>query len=474
MPSYTGILGTLDQLSPPVHIALSMCFPSAEPDSAVQCLRNGIQRTVEQLPFLSGKIYPTAQDGRRYAVISWSDENPHIELEGIAVPDLPTYAELQQKHMPLTLLGPKFRPLESREPEKFPRLSALALSYAKLTGGLILTVAVHHQLMDGGGLEVLIDTLARNTRGAKPLNVIDPKEPLGRNDKFEAMINQTPTQNSYTAPIPTYTKSIFDTQALNAPFETLLFRLSTQALDKLRTEVQSQTAEKVSINTVTSALLWYVISGAQIKRLKETETNLDTSQISSMLLLSKSMRTLFMGTGLIGNDVWLGNSNMMCMPPAIVPFSWLEAPDKEQRTFPDVLPRITDSISRSVTTTSLELVAGFLKPIIKSSYDPGFDFTTLLKETPLYRPKNFISTSWAVFDFYQDFGPNLDRPQYVRPLAAALDGVSGAVIIPRKRGDCWNEEDKNTLEVLIGMDRRDVDKIVQSEWLRPLLLSEPE
>ena len=474
MPSHTAILGTLDQLSPATYINFSWFFSTSDPDSAVQSLKDGVQKTVEQLPFLSGKIYNTTEDGRSYTVISWSDETPHVELEDITASDMPTYAELEQKHVPLSLLGHNLRPLESRDPKKFPRLSALASSYAKLDGGLIWTIAMHHQLMDGGGIDILFDILARNTRGEKVLNTIDPLEPLGRKDKFEAMINQVTTQDSPLPSIPTLTQPTFESQTRDTPFATLLFRFSIKALDKLRDELVSQTTEKASINTIISALLWYVVSRTQIKRLKETEKELDISQISSMLLLSKGMRGPFMGTGNIGNEAWIGNSNMMCMPPAVVPYSWLDAPVKEQHAFPDVLPKIADLITQSVATTSLELVAGFLKQIIKSSYEAGFDFTSLLNDTPLYRPQNFVSTSTSAFQFYPNFGPKLGRPKFVRPLAASLDGVSGAVIVPRKRADHWSEEEKNTLEIMMGLDERDVDTIVHNEWLRPLLLSDPE
>ena len=474
MPSHTAVLGTLDQLSPVAYINMSLCFPTPFHDAAVRRLRNGLQETVKQLPFLGGQIYPTSHDCRKHAVISWSDEGHQVQLEEISIPNLPTYAELEQKHMPLTLLSNDLRPLQAREPGKFPRLGAFALSFARVDGGLILTVAVHHQLTDGGGVDVLIDALARNTRGEKVMCRVDPKEPIWRKDRFEALINQTPTQDSFSSPIAHLTESNFSLSSLSAPFETLLFRLSIKALDQLRNQLAQHTSENVSINTACSALLWYVVSRTQIKRLKEMHQDLEVSQMSSMLLLTKGMRKLFLDTGFMGDSIWFGNSNMMCMPPAIVPFLWLDAEDKGHGDFPEVLPKIVDLITRSVSATSLELVAGFLKPMIKKSYEPDFDFTTQLQDTPLYRPLNFISTSIAALDFYQDFGPNLGRPQFVRPLAASLDGVSGAVTIPRKRGDCWTEEEQNTLEVVLGLHPEDANKIVNSEWLRPYLLSTPQ
>ena len=473
MSSYTATLGTLDQLSPPVHIIFAFCFPTTDTDSAVKNLERGVQRLVKQLPFLSGKISNVTEDGRSHTIISWSDEDPHINLEDVGNRDLPSYADLEQQHMLLTPLSDTLRPLESREPQRFPRLSTFALSYAKLDGGLIMTVAVHHQLMDGGGIELLIKTLAGNTRGEEAQDTIDPLEPLERKKRFEAMISQISEQHIDTALIPSPMASVFDSQSPERPFTTMLLRFSIRALDQLRNELRSQTGQSASINTIISAMLWYVISRTQIRRLKESEEDLDVGKLSSIILLAKSMRGEFMNTGFIGNNAWIGNANMMCLPPAGVPYSWFDGPNEQDHAFPDILPKITDLINRSIASTSLELVAGFLKQMIKSSYNDGFDFTTKLKEAPLYRSQNFSSTNISNLEFYQDFGPDLGRVQYVRPLAASLDGVSGAVVIPRKRGDCWSEDEKNTLEILLGVDTRDVDTIVNSRWLRPSMLSDP-
>ena len=475
MPSYTEVLGGLDRPSTPTYTVLSLCFPTSDPDSAVHRLKNGVQETAKQLPFLSGKIYTATPEGRSSTMISWSDENPLVKLEQITGLDLSTYAKLEERHMPMSVLSENLQPLEVREPHKFPRLSALALSYAKIVGGLILTVAVHHQLMGREEVEVLVDTLASNTRGERILNGIHPQEPHRRKDDSEAMTTQLSTQCADSAAMPTSTDPVSYSPPTQSPFETLLFRFSIQALEKLRDQLQCQTSENVSVNTAIIALIWQVVTHNRINRLKKAARDLNTSEIDSMLLLSDSLRPRVMGTGCHRDDhVWLGDSNMMRVPPAVVPSSWLDTPDNGQSGFPEVLPKLVDSISQSFATTTLNQVAGILNPVVKSSYEPGRDCTAQVEEMPLYRPNNCISTSVAALNLHKDFGPDLGRPQFVRYLSTHSDGVVNALVIPRKLEDCRREEDKDALEILIGMPKSDLSEVVYNKWLRPLLLSDPE
>ena len=475
MPSYTEVLGGLDRPSTPTYTVLSLCFPTSDPDSAVHCLKNGVQETAKQLPFLSGKIYTATPEGKSSKMISWSDENPLVRLEQITGLDLSTYAKLEERHMPMSVLSESLQPLEVREPHKFPRLSALALSYAKILGGLILTIAVHHQLMDRDEVEVLVDTLASNTRGEKILNGIHPKEPLRRKDDSEAVTTQIFTQCPDSAAIPNSTNPVSYSPPAQSPLETLLFRFSIQALTKLRDQLQCRTCENVSVTTAIIALIWQVVTQNQINRLKKAEKDLNASEIDTMLLLSDSLRPRVMGTGCHRNDhVWLGDSNMMRVPPAVIPSSWLDTPDDGHSGLPEVLPKMVDTISQSFATTSLNQIAGILNPIVKSSHEPGVDCPTQLEEMPLYRPKNSISTSVAALNLYKDFGPGLGRPQFVRYLSAHSDGVVNALVIPRKLENCRCEEDKDALEVLIGMPKSGLNEVVYNKWLRPLLLSDPE
>ena len=475
MPSYTEVLGGLDRPSTPTYTVLSLCFPTSDPDSAVHRLKNGVQETAKQLPFLSGKIYLATPEGKSSTMISWSDENPLVRLEQITGLDLSTYVKLEERHMPMSVLSETLQPLEVREPHKFPRLSALALSYAKILGGLILTIAVHHQLMDRDEVEVLVDTLASNTRGERILNGIHPKEPHRRKNDSGAVTTQIYTQCPDSAALPNSPNPVYYSPPAQSPLETLLFRFSIQALTELRDQLQCRTCENVSVTTAIIALIWQVVAHNQINRLKKAEKDLNASEIDTMLLLSDSLRPRVMGTGCHRNDhVWLGDSNMMRVPPAVIPSSWLDTPGDGHSGFPEVLPKMVDTISQSFATTSLNQIAGILNPIVKSSHEPGADCTTQLEEMPLYRPKNSISTSVATLNLYKDFGPDLGRPQFVRYLSAHSDGVVNALVIPRKLEDCRREEDKDALEVLIGMPKSDLNEVVYNRWLRPLLLSDPE
>ena len=482
MPSYTAGFTVLDHLMPPAYTTMHFCFRTSKSDDAIQTLRNGLDKTVRQLPFLSGQVYQSPQSHHQHT-IDWSDDDPHVELEEVTPPGLPSYDELAQHSMLLHLLSQDLRPLEVRTFKDRSSHTALAMSCTRLNGGLIITICNHHRLMDGGGRQMLYQILARNVRGEDASIALDPTEPISRVQRFAEMVGavdeettvRTDSMKAFSGnttsgakPNPATAKA----PALGSKF--LCF--STSKLKQLAQELQGDDRTSYSTNTTCSALLWFVVTRERALRMQETQSDLDLSEESTVMVLATNMRKHFTAEGLLDKDTWLGNLLTGTTPPPSISldvFTEQQSVPSPQsaHTVPSCLPRIAQAISSSIASTSAKSFRKAMAPIIAKSGSPDFDFTSLLREGARagISGLTFYVTNWAGFDFYQDFGPGLGRPEFLR---AGVGGINGlCVVLPRKYGDGWTEVERDTLEVMLYLREDDMKQVEKSELLSRFLKS---
>jgi trichothecene 3-O-acetyltransferase len=135
---------------------LAFACPSANQTTAIGAIKNGLEVTCAQLPYLKGYVCNAEQQGGRLA-ISWSEQGPTPPFQEIGCPtdsEIPSYALLKREGLPLHYLQPSLCPVTGWVAASFPDGNApvLTANYTRLDGGLLLCLCVHHSVMDGTGL----------------------------------------------------------------------------------------------------------------------------------------------------------------------------------------------------------------------------------------------------------------------------------------------------------------------------------
>jgi hypothetical protein len=186
----SAVLSSLDQYLPPIYTNIFLVFETPDTVRAVDNLRDGLRRLNQRLPYLRGRVSVT--DHGRVA-IRWSTAARDVELHEMPVtgPDgaslvLPrmTFATLKQEAAPLKYFPPCLRPLPREADVQFGSgAPVFAVNYAALEGGIVVGLAVQHNVMDGTGVVELVRFWADCTRSqsVNDSTVPDPEEPLHRN-----------------------------------------------------------------------------------------------------------------------------------------------------------------------------------------------------------------------------------------------------------------------------------------------------
>ena len=469
---------------PPAYTTMHFCFRTFEIDEAIQNLRNGLAKTVQQLPFLSGQVYQSSESHHQHT-IDWSDEEPHVELEEVTPPGLPRYDELAEQNMLLHLLDQDLRPLEVRTFGDRSSHTALAMCYTRLNGGLIVTICNHHRLMDGAGRQLLYQTLARNARGEAATIALDPIEPLNRVSRFANLVGAMEEKTTArTDPMKAFsgttnTAAAPQPAAAEAPALTSKFLcFSTSKLKHLAHGLQGDGRMSYSTNTVCSALLWYIVTRERALRMQNMQSDLDLSKESTVMVLAINMRKHFKTEGVLDKDTWLGNLLTGTTPPPSMSLNVFTdqhvlASAHSAHAIPQCLPRIAQAIASSIASTSAESFRKAMAPIVAKSGSVGFDFRSILRESARagVGGLTFYVTNWAGFDFYQDFGPGLGEPGFLR---AGVGGINGlCVMLPRKYGNKWSEIERDTLEAMLFLREDDMKEVEKSELLSRFLKTAP-
>ena len=469
---------------PPAYTTMHFCFRIANADQAIRTLRTGLDRTVRQLPFLSGQVYQSSEP-RHQHTIDWSDDEPCVVLEEVTPPGLPSYDELAEQNMLLHLLDQDLRPLEVRTFGDRSSHTALAMSYTRLHGGLIVTICNHHRLMDGAGRQLLYQILARNARGEATSIALDPTEPLTRIKRFADLVGTVEEETTTrTDPMKAFSGNTTLAAApqpatVEAPALTSKFLcFSASKLKQLAQELQGDSQVNYSTNTACSALLWYIVTRERALRMQRAQSDLDLSQESTVMVLATNMRKHFTTERVLDKDTWLGNLVTGTTPPPSMSLNVFTdqhsvASAHSGHTIPQCLPRIAQAIALSIASTSAESFRKAMGPIVAKSASVDFDFRSVLREGARagVGGLTFYVTNWAGFDFYQNFGPGLGKPEFLR---AGVGGINGlCVMLPRKYGDEWSEVERGTLEVMLFLREDDMKEVEKSELLSQFLRTAP-
>ena len=469
------LLSPLDQLMPVTYNRVILAFTSdADPMAAIDALKHGFHATCSQLPYLKGRVTKQQHDDNRLA-ISWSEQDPVPAFQEIQRPlDVPSsYAQLKQEGLPSHRLPQSLCPVAGWVAASFPdgNAPALAVSYTRLDGGILVTVCVHHNVMDGTGTGQLIALWGQNTKADDLPNLLLPEadEPWHRLDRLKAATSPSDnnksepesrqirhsdhrTFESLLASHPEYTTAFSASRPPILPCTSKIFAFP---IAKLKTAAAQS---KTSVNNILCAVIWSCISTVRSRRWqKESASNPSTTPNPTHSKLGMAVN----GRARIGAPLfaeagtgppYMGNVNLYCvtrLPLATLTSTSLSPSPSPSDAPPAALATTAHAIAASISRIDTPFIAQVvaLASHLHRTLLPGWDF---------FDGPDLTVTSWANLDTYAvDFGAGLGRPDFVRVPYIEVDGLN--IVLPRRRGDAALPE--AVVEVVVMLRRDDMAEL---------------
>jgi trichothecene 3-O-acetyltransferase len=261
---------------PRCYTRLFLLFRSSTPDFAITSFRKGWEKTCTQLSHLKGYVYQV-ENQRGHLAIAWSDDLP--------VPVISDKGRLNLSYESMLLHGTSLSAFKddlcpvravidhSTSDRKAP---VLAASVGELEGGIIICVAVHHNVMDGTGFGDLMNLIARNTHGnlAASATLPHPDEPLYRTARLGQVLESGKrfrNQGMNTDIKSLLTKHLeyaTTPPPMRSQFPACTSKLLTVSLPRVEAIKQALKGSMPSLTTynVVSSLLWSCITRVRCAR----------------------------------------------------------------------------------------------------------------------------------------------------------------------------------------------------------------
>lgn len=456
------LLSPLDQLLFGIYTRMFLLFKTSTPSLAIDSFKAGWEKTCAHLCYLKGYVYQRANQ-RGQLAIAWSDDLPTPEVSHKGRLDLSyevmvsrgtSYSALKDDLCPVGLV------IDHSTPDK--KSPVLAASVGELEGGIFLSIAVHHGVMDGTGFADLLDLIAQNTKGVQSASatLLDPDEPLHREARLRQALDSGKELNhqdvhvdlkSLLASHPEHTTTPFPkpSQAPACTSKVLIL-----PLEKIEATKQALKGSMpfLTTNTIVSSLLWSCITRVRCAR---AGSNVIQKSRIGMAINARP----YLGAG-FANKKYLGNVIMYGLSE--LPVNEFTSCAATQEISGAILPREMIEVFKTVAaSTSSERISsrhvGEVVAIVDQldnvrSLGPGWNF---------YHGSDLSITSWANLNTYEaDFGEHLGRPGLVTVPYMELDGI--CVILPRRRTRHTGGE-QDVIEVVVMLQADDLARLQEDE-----------
>ncbi|KAM7199963.1 putative enoyl hydratase isomerase family protein [Rhypophila sp. PSN 637] len=157
-PDFDVTFSAVDQAVPGIYSGRVLIFKRTEGDNdaAAAAIRDGLQKTVDEVPVLAGEMTYDQP-------VRWGIKKGNLFLRFKQLPEL-VYDELEatnfsEKHFPSELVSSVPTLMEAHGERHSCRIQTNFI-----TGGVLLVISVHHLVADGWGVTKIIEKIAQNCR----------------------------------------------------------------------------------------------------------------------------------------------------------------------------------------------------------------------------------------------------------------------------------------------------------------------
>lgn len=251
-------LSDLDHLMPKLYVHMIEVFElpaDANKDAIINNLLQGLARTLDDYPIVAGTLH-FDNEARRIVVKKQHGSAVSLYVKTAEVDDIPAFSFLDEKDFPVHLLDAS-KVLPPAFAGQFPvpgqdtsatGTPALALQVTFIEGGLILALAVSHQVCDGPGCEAFLDALSRHSAAATQGTVYVSPTPIPNRSILRATSKPSPSTWEKLGPqYPTFKAP--DTPSPPPPADakppavkTRIWHIPLRNLQKLKAEAKTEGA----------------------------------------------------------------------------------------------------------------------------------------------------------------------------------------------------------------------------------------
>ena len=431
-------LSTCDQIMPKVHARITSFYalPNSGPKlrrQIVDKLKDGLEKLASQVPCLAGSLEIDSKTNRASLDYLGDGDGIHFLATGVdsVRTDLPSYAALENQRF-----APWLLPKGSTYPESLinamasygghtRRLPASIFQVTFIDGGLILTAALHHFVVDGPSVELVFRAWVAHCHGSSiPLltdrgfiSVADKPSEL-ETKALESALTARGCAIESTKPDPHNSWA----SLLSAPMKSAVIQFSRTAIEKLRDSINQEHADvRVSTSDCVQALIWTGLVRANLASGSEVNGQQDSTSVFPISFRNRRIPNF--PTNLIGNSFFVNS--------ATLPVSALAGSDGSVQAA-IALRKSVESVDEDYYTTGVSWLASLDEPTTR----------TWLSNPPRKLDAGF--TSWAGMTPYTNWDFGFGCPQALRPPVSPIPYV---VLLPTKPS---SDTDDASMEAVIG------------------------
>ncbi|RAK97279.1 transferase family protein [Aspergillus ibericus CBS 121593] len=380
------LLGQLPILQSYTHLLL--CFPLPTPSTILSTLEDAIQQLFTLIPILAGQVINedvSATSSGTFTVLPMSPRpSPIIRIvDHTSNPSVPSYSSLRQAHFPSHMLpGALFSPPRPAFPIPYPEdtdpIPVLDLQANLLHGGLLLTLAAQHNIIDASGIFQVASLLARLTRGESIPTAEIHEANRDRRNLISLYADHEPLCDDYTNyKPPTIPRAPPNLTALFPTFQWANFHFpqrSVQAIYTLAAQSPSDShhGETVNItpNDALTAFIWQRLTHVRLQHssippIPTTTIAIAPPPISKLTRALDLRRTLHLTPAYLGHTIRTATLRLPMTDIATLPLSGLADRLRSQvlalRT-PDAVRDYATFLSREPDKRKIAYAGGEFNP----------------------------------------------------------------------------------------------------------------
>nr|ACZ63278.1 acyltransferase [Fusarium kyushuense] len=448
-----ALLSPLDQLNSSFYLRWSLMFQVKDLNKAVGSLSKALSVVTTTLPYLKGRIIYLTDNNKvgARAVISMSDDSPNVLLrERRPATELPSLERTKQEGGPAYLFTDDLYSLpvliDVTSKKSHP---VFETTYAPVEGGLVLSMCVHHGVMDARGLAILTRLWASFTRqqdqddnNGFPMTLPDPNEPLTRTTRLTTSANDT--AESGITDIETISRHYQNDRILeqdiplpteaSGPRSSKIFRFSGDKLQYTKSFLVDNNCH-VTINSILSAVIWCNVTRIRLSR--RPQPPIQSSRFFQMVDGGRRLGPTINEPGpYLGNVVLTSSVDV-----SLDALATTSAFDKQSIS---LMAPVMQAICDASAQITSQYISGFLE-MLQQVEDLGSLGIGRMSQHGV----DFTSSNWADLPLYEcDFGPlfsqdcaegNEGKPVFVRyPYVNWADG--NMIVLPRQKTTTGQDE----------------------------------
>lgn len=434
------LLAPLDNGITRIYVPKLLFFPEpvdSDVFAVIDLLRQGLSRTLEAMPLLSGTLQVVDHKGALCVTAPWATVDEIFKVNDLRDEGGPGYQSLRDKRFPLKDLDASLLPLASMtKSEKTVMLVQMNI----IKGGFIMTLCLHHSFTDGNGTSAIAKVWAAFCGGEDGSRLLT-KEVLDRERLMHGW------ENAKLADVPEYgilsdvsRYAISPTRSSAPHIDDAIIFFPKSKLVELKTMASASKHEDrngwISTNDVLCALLSCCLASATY-----AETRADRSWVLNMVVGGRRLLDPPLPEDYIGN---------------VLSFIRLSTPshtiDSSLAEVAEVAHLIREKVKERDERYFRKLIAAL------SSVE---DLTKLRVAPPSPSEDGLKITSWANQDFYNlswgdAIGSGVER---VRPYFPGATGF--CVILPELKAPAFAGDDCGLEVALYGVERHHMERLKQ-------------